>query len=125
MCTDHQPLVLIIEDDESICDVYQEVLTDSGIRVLTARKLAPALNLINVHQSAIDALVVDADLKEPNLALPHTITAVELAVALGVKLIIANSANSNHQQLLKAAGAHYANPDKGNLPDFLGERLGK
>ncbi|MEY4578363.1 MAG: hypothetical protein RL701_3066 [Pseudomonadota bacterium] len=54
-----QETVLIVEDDELVCDTLQRALLDTGYSVLAARDGERALALASDHATTIDLLVTD------------------------------------------------------------------
>lgn len=56
-----RPRVLVIDDDEDVCEVLREALTDDGYAVATVPHGAAALELIRHHQPAVILL----DLRMP------------------------------------------------------------
>jgi CheY-like chemotaxis protein len=53
--------VLVIDDDDAVCEVLREVLTDEGYAVATVPHGAAALELVKHHQPAVIIL----DLRMP------------------------------------------------------------
>jgi CheY-like chemotaxis protein len=56
-----RPRVLVIDDDDGICEVLREALTDEGYAVATVPHGAAALELVKHHQPAVIVL----DLRMP------------------------------------------------------------
>lgn len=56
-----RPRVLVVDDDDDICDVLREALTDEGYAVATVPHGAAALELVKHHQPA----VIICDLRMP------------------------------------------------------------
>ena len=56
-----RPRVLVIDDDDDICEVLREALTDEGYAVATVPHGAAALELVKHHQPAVIIL----DLRMP------------------------------------------------------------
>lgn len=56
-----RPRVLVIDDDDAVCDVLREALTDAGYAVATVPHGAAALELVRHHQPAVILL----DLRMP------------------------------------------------------------
>jgi len=56
-----RPRVLIIDDDEAVCEVLRDVLTDEGYAVATVPHGAAALELVKHHHPAVIIL----DLRMP------------------------------------------------------------
>lgn len=56
-----RPRVLVIDDDDEVCEVLREALTDEGFAVATVPHGAAALDLVKHHQPAVIIL----DLRMP------------------------------------------------------------
>ncbi len=56
-----RPRVLVIDDDDAICEILREALTDEGYAVATVPHGAAALELVKHHQPAVIIL----DLRMP------------------------------------------------------------
>jgi CheY-like chemotaxis protein len=56
-----RPRVLIIDDDDAVCEVLRDALTDEGYAVATVPHGAAALELVKHHQPAVIVL----DLRMP------------------------------------------------------------
>ena len=56
-----RPRVLVIDDDDDVCEVLREALTDEGFAVATVPHGAAALELVTHHQPAVIIL----DLRMP------------------------------------------------------------
>jgi CheY-like chemotaxis protein len=52
--------ILIVEDDEDLRNLYQDILNDSGYRVLTAENGRTALDLIETTNERFDLIISDA-----------------------------------------------------------------
>ncbi len=59
--TTSRPRVLVIDDDDDVCEVLREALTDEGYAVATVPHGAAALELVKHHQPAVIIL----DLRMP------------------------------------------------------------
>src|SRR5437899_2340762 len=56
-----RPRVLVIDDDDGVCEILREALTDEGYAVATVPHGAAALDLVRYHQPAVIIL----DLRMP------------------------------------------------------------
>lgn len=56
-----RPRILIIDDDDGVCEILREALTDEGYAVATVPHGAAALDLVRHHQPAVIIL----DLRMP------------------------------------------------------------
>lgn len=56
-----RPRILVIDDDDGVCEVLREALTDEGYAVATVPHGAAALELVRHHQPAVIVL----DLRMP------------------------------------------------------------
>jgi CheY-like chemotaxis protein len=56
-----RPRVLVIDDDDTVCEILREALTDEGYAVATVPHGAAALELVKHHQPAVIIL----DLRMP------------------------------------------------------------
>ncbi len=56
-----RPRVLVIDDDDAVCEILREALTDEGYAVATVPHAAAALELVRHHQPAVILL----DLRMP------------------------------------------------------------
>lgn len=56
-----RPRVLVIDDDDAVCEILREALTDEGYAVATVPHGAAALELVRHHQPAVILL----DLRMP------------------------------------------------------------
>jgi DNA-binding response OmpR family regulator len=65
---DRHPLVLIIEEEESIRALLHRVLEAEGCAVMTASDAAEAISLLEDHPGAIDLVI--ADIAEPGVRGP-------------------------------------------------------
>lgn len=59
-----QPTVLLVDDDKSICQIYTEVLTTHGYRVVTAHSCAEAMQRMDEIKGEAQVLVVDFGLPD-------------------------------------------------------------
>jgi len=63
---DHQPTVLIVEDDENIRDAMTRLLVAEGYLVLTAASAHDALGMLQAPLSKIDVVLLDVHLPDGN-----------------------------------------------------------
>jgi two-component system cell cycle sensor histidine kinase/response regulator CckA len=56
--------VLVVDDDKSICEIYAEVLTSHGYRVVTAFSCRHAMQEMDAINGAAQVLVVDFGLPD-------------------------------------------------------------
>jgi DNA-binding NtrC family response regulator len=56
--------ILIVDDDQSICDAYREILTAEGYDVLTAGSAEDALAELDRAAGRIDVLILDIGLPD-------------------------------------------------------------
>ncbi|HZP18003.1 MAG TPA: response regulator, partial [Terriglobales bacterium] len=61
-----QKTILVVEDENFVCEVTGEILERSGYRVLRAESTAAARELFYRHASEIDLLLCDAVLPDGN-----------------------------------------------------------
>jgi CheY-like chemotaxis protein len=57
----HRPRVLVVDDDDAMCELLRQALTDQGYAVATVPHGAAALELVKHHQPA----VILVDLRMP------------------------------------------------------------
>jgi PAS domain S-box-containing protein len=90
--------ILMVEDDENILEVVEETLGDMGFDVVTARRGAEALGILQ-QQSDIDVLFTD-------VAMPGNLSGIELA----------RHAREMHPHLMILLASGYASSSLPDLP---------
>jgi DNA-binding response OmpR family regulator len=60
--TNHQPIVLIVEDDPEIQTIVEEVLSEAGFRTAVVESAEEAVNLLKGKKLAYRAVVTDINL---------------------------------------------------------------
>src|SRR6516165_1949769 len=61
---DHQPTVLLVEDDESTRNVMTRILVREGYLALTAESAHDALSILRAPLSPIDVVLLDVHLPD-------------------------------------------------------------
>lgn len=87
----HDELILVVDDEESICEAMRYTLMNQGYRVLTARNGGEAIRLFSQHRGAVRLVVTDImmpvmDGVELIRALPILCPGVRIVVCSGLDL---------------------------------------
>lgn len=76
--------VLFVDDDIETLELIRDRFELEGVRALLAGSLLEGLELLEKHHREIALVVVDGDLREPNLPAPHSGPIVTRARELGI-----------------------------------------
>ncbi|HHP7244703.1 MAG TPA: response regulator [Elainellaceae cyanobacterium] len=88
----HGELVLVVDDEKSVCDITKTLLETHGYRVITAQDGIEALSVYTQNQSDINAVLVD--MMMPNADGPTTIRSLQ-AINPRVKIVAVSGLSSN------------------------------
>jgi CheY-like chemotaxis protein len=113
-----KPLVLIVEDDPAIQQIYEKVL-EGSMELLQATDLEMARKMLLENGSTLDAVVVDGHM--PGQTTVEFIR--EVKEVFGGPIISASS-DPGIRELQKAVGCSHDVTDKRDLPDKLRQVLG-
>lgn len=88
----HGELVLVVDDEKSVCDITKTLLETHGYRVITAQDGIEALSVYTQNQNDINAVLVD--MMMPNADGPTTIRSLQ-AINPKVKIVAVSGLSSN------------------------------
>ena len=73
---DH-PAILIVDDDDLLCDMLEEVLSDAGYHVVTARSAGAAFEILATHAVAVVLTGLNLGGRESGFAILESLSAHE------------------------------------------------
>lgn len=105
----HGELILVIEDEEAVCELTKTTLENYGYRVITAHNGLQGVSLFEEHKHEVRALVTDTDM--PYLDGMGAIHAIK-ALKPDIPVIIASGSSRATEQTRKADIKHMTNLGK-------------
>ncbi len=102
-------LILVIEDEEAVCELTKTTLESYGYRVLTAQNGVQGLSLFEHHQHELRALITDTDMPYMDgIGVVHSIKRLKP----DLPVIIASGSNRDTEQMEKMEAQHLTNLGK-------------
>jgi two-component system cell cycle sensor histidine kinase/response regulator CckA len=102
-------LILVIEDEEAVCELTKTTLESYGYRVLTAQNGVQGLSLFEHHQQELRALITDTDM--PYMDGMGVVQSIK-RLKPDLPVIIASGSNRDTEQMEKMESQHLTNLGK-------------
>jgi CheY-like chemotaxis protein len=102
-------MILVIEDEEAVCELTKTTLENYGYRVISAQNGVQGISLFEEHKHEVKALVTDTDMPYMDgMGVVHAIKELNPAIPV----IIASGSNRDTDQLRKMDMEHLTNLGK-------------
>src|ERR1700722_433487 len=94
----HGELILVIEDEEAVCELTKTTLENYGYRVISAQNGVQGISLFEEHQHEVRALITDTDMPYlDGMGVAHAIKKLKP----DIPVIIASGSNRDTEQTRK------------------------
>jgi two-component system cell cycle sensor histidine kinase/response regulator CckA len=105
----HGEMILVIEDEEAVCELTKTTLENYGYRVISAQNGVQGISLFEEHKHEVRALVTDTDMPYMDgMGVVHAIKELNP----NIPVIIASGSNRDTDQLRKMDMEHLTNLGK-------------